>query len=282
MGSLVTRLVLSLIFVIFGLLSYFGSTSENPITGETQRVQLSPQQEIVLGRQGRQEVIQQYGGLYADEALQSYIDQVGQRVVQQSVASTTPYPFEFHVLDDPATVNAFALPGGQIFITTAMLAELEDESQLAGILGHEAGHVVGRHGSEQLARRNLGSLLVRAIAIAASDGEGGGRQAAVIAQSISQLLNLQYSREDELESDRLGLDFMVDAGYDPRGIVELMAILSSIGGDGGRPPEFLSTHPNPENRLQKLEALIVERFPNGIPSELTEGEDVIDQRSDLR
>ena len=275
MGSLIVRLGLSLVFVIFGLFSYFGSSSENVITGETQRVQLSPQEEILLGQQGRQEIIQQFGGLYPDEALQSYIDQVGQRVVQESVAGTTPYLFEFHVLGDAETVNAFALPGGQIFITTAMLAELEDESQLAGILGHEAAHVVARHGSEQLARQNLGTILVQAIGVAASGSEDGGQQAAVIAQTVNQLANLNYSREDELESDRLGLDFMVDAGYDPNGIVELMAILNSVGPDG-RPPEFLSTHPNPQNRIQKLEALIAEKFPNGIPPELVTGEGVLE------
>lgn len=279
MGSLVVRLGLALVFAIFGLFSYFGSTSENVITGETQRVQLSPQEEIALGQQGKQEIIQQFGGLYADEAVQSYIDQVGQRVVQASAAGTTPYPFEFHVLGDAETVNAFALPGGQIFITTAMLAELGDESQLAGILGHEAAHVVARHGSEQLARQNFGAILVQAIGVAASGSDDGGRQAAVIAQTVSQLANLNYSREDELESDRLGLDFMVDAGYDPNGIVELMTILNSIA-PNGRPPEFLSTHPNPQNRIQKLEALITEKFPNGIPPELTTGDTVIDQRPD--
>lgn len=281
MGSLIVRLGLSLVFAIFGLFSYFGSSSENPITGENQRVQLTPQEEIMLGQQGKQEVIQQFGGLYPDEAVQSYVDQVGQRVVEESVAGTTPYPFEFHVLEDAETVNAFALPGGQIFITTGMLAELEDEAQLAGILGHEAAHVVARHGSEQLARQNLGALLVQAIGVAASGGEDGGRQAAVIAQTVNQLANLNYSREDELESDRLGLDFMVEAGYDPNGIVELMTILNSVE-QNGRPPEFLSTHPNPQNRIQKLEALIDEKFPDGVPPELTEGEAVIDQRFDLQ
>ncbi|MEM6840017.1 MAG: M48 family metallopeptidase [Cyanobacteria bacterium P01_C01_bin.120] len=278
MGSLLVRLGLSLVFVIVGLFSYFGSASENPITGETQRVQLSPQEEIVLGQQGKQEIIQRFGGLYPEEALQSYIDQVGQRVVEESVAGTSPYPFEFHVLGDAQTINAFALPGGQIFITTAMLAALENEAQLAGILGHEAAHVVARHGSEQLARQNFGALLVQAIGVAASGGEDGGRQAAIMAQSINQLIGLNYSREDELESDRLGLDFMVDAGYNPNGIVELMAILNSVEQDG-RPPEFLSTHPNPENRIQQLEALIAQKFPGGIPPELTEGEDVIDQQT---
>lgn len=281
MSRLIVRLGLALIFVVFGLLSYYGNTAENPITGETQRVQLSPQAEIALGQQGKREAIQQFGGLHRDGALQSYIDRVGQRIVQQSIAGTTPYPFEFHVLGDAKTVNAFALPGGQVFITTAMLAKLEDESQLAGILGHEAAHVVARHGSEQLARQNLGALLVQAIGVAASDGEDGGRQAAMIAQSINQLVNLNYSREDELESDRLGLDFMVEAGYDPNGIVELMAILNSVG-NGGRPPEFLSTHPNPKNRIRNLEALIAEKFPQGVPPELTQGKNAIDRRGNLR
>ncbi|MEL6327328.1 MAG: M48 family metalloprotease, partial [Cyanobacteria bacterium J06626_23] len=111
------------------------------------------------------------------------------------------------------------------------------------------------------------------IAISASDDQGGGRQAAIIAQAVNQMMNLRYGREDELESDRLGFDFMTDASYNPEGIVELMAILNSAQGEsGGRPPEFLSTHPNPENRIGELEALIAEAYPGGIPEALEEGE----------
>ncbi len=271
MGSLLVRLFLGFLFAVFGLLNYWGNTSYNPITGEEQRVALSPEQEVVLGQQGRQEIIAQMGGLHPSQELQAYIDQVGQRVLQQSKASQSPYPFEFHLIDAPDTINAFALPGGQIFITTGLLKALDAESQLAGVLGHEIGHVVARHGAKHLAKQQLGAMLVNAIGIAASDDRQGGQQAAVIAQVVNQLVSLNYSREDELESDRLGFEFMTAAAYNPEGLVELMQIFESAE-SRGRPPEFLSTHPNPGNRVARLEDIIQENYPDGISAQLTEGE----------
>ena len=278
MGSLLVRLFLGFLFAVFGLLNYWGNTSYNPVTGEEQRVALSPEQEVVLGRQGRDEILTQMGGLYPSLDLQTYIDQVGQRVLQQSQASQAPYPFEFHLIDDPETINAFALPGGQIFITTGLLQALDAESQLAGVLGHEIGHVVARHGAEHLAKQQLGGMLVNAIGIATSNNDGqGGQQAAVIAQAVNQLVSLNYGREDELESDRLGFEFMIAADYNPEGIVELMQIFEAAE-SRGRPPEFLSTHPNPGNRVARLEDIIQENYPNGIPEPLIEGEQEFLQR----
>ncbi|NEP60810.1 MAG: M48 family metalloprotease, partial [Symploca sp. SIO2G7] len=246
MGSLLVRLFLGILFAVFGLLNYWGNVSHNPITNENQRVALTPEQEIVLGQQGRQEVLSQMGRLYPSSELQTYISRIGQQVLQRSEAAQSPYPFEFHLLDAPDTVNAFALPGGQIFITTGLLKALDTESQLAGVLGHEIGHVVARHGAERLAKQQLGAMLVNAVGIATSD-DGDGRQAAVIAQAVNQLITLNYSREDELESDRLGFEFMINANYNPQGILELMQIFKAAE-SRGRPPEFLSTHPHPANR----------------------------------
>ncbi len=270
MSSLLIRLIIGAVFALFGMLNYFTNISENPITGEKQRIQLSPQQEIVIGRQSAPKMAAQHGNLYPDSILQSYIDEVGNRVVRNSAAKTSDYPFDFHLLRDPQTVNAFALPGGQIFITAAMLKRLNSEAQLAAVLGHEVGHVVARHGAEHLAKQQLGAALVNAVGIAASDRPESGRQAAILAQAINQMVNLKYGREDELESDRLGFRFMTEAGYDPRGIVELMEILNSVGG-GSRQPEFTSTHPNPANRITRLVDIIKQNYPQGIPSRLTEG-----------
>lgn len=281
MGRLLVRLGLALLFALFGFLSYCSSATENPITGEVQRVQLSPQEEILLGQQGAPEVAAEFGGLYPDAALHAYVDRVGQRVVENSEAGTTPYPFEFHLLSDIETINAFALPGGQIFVTAALLSQLDTEAQLAGVLGHEVAHVVARHGAEQLARRQLGALLVQAIGVAASESPESGQQAAIVAQAVNQLVNLSYGRDDELESDRLGFEFMIDANYDPQGLVELMTILNSTQPQG-RPPEFLNSHPNPDNRIERLEQLIAETFPNGVPAELEEGEQDFDQVVDPR
>ena len=273
MSRLLIRLGIGVIFAVFGMFNYFTNVSENPVTGERQRVQLTPQQEIVIGRQSVQKMAAQHGNLYPDRALQDYVDQIGNQVVQSSAAQDSPYPFEFHLLNDRQTVNAFALPGGQVFITAALLARLNSEAQLAGVLGHEVGHVIGRHGAEHLAKQQLGVALVNAVGIAASDRSGNGRQAAILAQAVNQMVNLKYGRDDELESDLLGFQFMTEAGYNPVGIVELMKILESARGGAGGQPEFMSTHPNPGNRIEQLITIIEREYPNGVPAELQKGDD---------
>nr|WP_263011812.1 MULTISPECIES: M48 family metallopeptidase [unclassified Laspinema] len=248
-------------------MSYCTTQVENPITGEQQRIRLSPTEEVQLGLQTRGQLAEQFGGLYPDAAVQEAVQRVGQRIVQQSVVSQSEYPFEFHVLEDSQTVNAFALPGGQIFITNGLMQRLNSQAQLAGILGHEIGHVVARHGAEHLAKRELGSTLVTAVGIATTDDQGGGQQTAAIARVANEMIALRYGREAELESDRLGVQFMAQAGYDPRAMIQVMEILGSAQ-SGSRSPEFVSTHPNPENRIQRLEEAIAEDFPNGIPPQL--------------
>jgi predicted Zn-dependent protease len=272
-SRLLIRLAIGAIFAVFGMFNYFTNVSENPITGEQQRVQLSPQQEVVIGRQSAPQMAAQHGDLYPDQTLQDYVDEVGNRVVQNSIAKDAPYPFDFHLLRDPQTINAFALPGGQVFLTAALLGKLNSEAQLAGVLGHEIGHVIGRHGAEHLAKQQLGTALVNAVGIAASDRPDSGRQAAILAQAVNQMVNLKYGREDELESDRLGFQFMTEAGYDPVGIVELMKILDSARAGAGEQPEFMSTHPNPGNRIEKLTAIMNETYPNGIPPKLQQNQD---------
>jgi predicted Zn-dependent protease len=189
---------------------------------------------------------------------------VGQRIVQQSAAAATDYEYDFHLLADPETVNAFALPGGQIFITAALYAQLATEGQLAGVLGHEIGHVVARHSAEQMAKAQLMEGLTGAAVIAAYDPENpSSAQRAQMAQLVGQMVTMKYGREDELESDRLGVQFMAGAGYDPRALIGVMEILAAAGGGGQ--PEFFSTHPNPENRVAQIQAAIEAEFPDGVP-----------------
>jgi predicted Zn-dependent protease len=270
--SFLIRLVLGAIFLIGGLFSYYGHTELNPVTGENQRIRLSPRQEVVLGLQSRQRMAAQHGGLYQNENLQGYINAVGNRIVKNSIAQKSPYPFEFHLLKDPQTVNAFALPGGQVFITAALLSKMNSEAQLAAVLGHEIGHVVGRHGAEHLAKQNLGSSLVNAVGIVSSGGNDGGQGAAAIAAAVNNLVDLRYGRKDESESDRFGLEFMTQAGYSPIGILQVMKILAASGGRSGQ-PEFLRSHPDPGNRFETLTALIKQKYPNGVPKQLEEGRD---------
>jgi beta-barrel assembly-enhancing protease len=177
------------------------------------------------------------------------------------------YQFDFHLLADPKTVNAFALPGGQVFITEALMSRLETRGQLAGVLGHEAGHVLARHSSEQMAKANLVQGLSTSAVIGASDRRGG-YGAAAVASFVGQFALLRYSREHELESDRLGVRFMTKAGYDPRSMMEVMRILEQASGGPSNKPEFMQTHPNPGNRIKEIERAIAEEFPQGLPEGL--------------
>ena len=260
------RLGIVLLLILLGLLSYCNNTGENPITGEKQQVQLSPQQEIALGLQARQPLAAQYGGFYPDKLLQQYVDQVGKQVVARSIASRSPYPFEFHLLRDARTVNTFALPGGQVFLTIALLKRLTSEAQLAAVLSHEVGHVVARHGAEHLTKQPFIQPL-RAAVDATANSDANADQSAVLAQAVNQLVSLRYGRDDELESDRLGLRFMTEAGYDPQGIVQLIQRLDASR-QGGQPAAFFSTHPSPDNRVKRLQTLITQTYPQGIPRNL--------------
>jgi predicted Zn-dependent protease len=248
------RLLAAGIIALFALLGYCASEEENPITGEAQRVALSAEQEVALGLQAAPRLAREYGGPEPDAGAQARVDRVGHRIVERSAARDSPYRFEFHVLDDATVVNAFALPGGQVFITDGLLSRFETEAQLAGVLAHEVAHVVGRHGAEHLAKEQLVRGLAGAATIATWDPDDPASAASgAIAAAIGQLVTMRFSREDELEADALGVRLMREAGYDPEGLVEALRIL----GEGGpRAPEFFSTHPSPDNRLARLRELV--------------------------
>lgn len=244
------RLIMGIAMAIFALISYFASQEYNPITGENQYISMTADQEIALGLQSAPQLIREFGGLYPDEDIQDAIDIIGFRLVNSSIARRTDWRFEFHVLDDPQTINAFALPGGQVFITTALLSRLETEDEVAGVLAHEIVHVLARHGSQRIAKGELTNGLIGAIAVA-SENANAAQTAAV----IGQLVNMQYGRDDEIQSDTLGVCLMIDAGYDPEAMIDVMRVLEAAS-RGGRQAEFFSTHPNPENRIQRIESAI--------------------------
>jgi predicted Zn-dependent protease len=262
------RLLIALLVAAFALITYFGQREFNPVTQETQNVSLSVEQEVALGLQAAPEMAAQYGGLEQNPQAQALVDQIGSLIIGRSDASKGPYQFEFHLLDDDQTINAFALPGGQVFITQGLLSRLQTEGQLAGVLGHEIVHVVGRHGAEHIAKQQLTQGLTGAAVLATYDPENpNSMRTAQVAMLIGQLVNMRFGREDELESDRLGVRYMAQAGYDPRAMIEVMRILEEAS-QGQRPPEFFSTHPDPGNRIQQIEAAIQKEFPNGVPGGL--------------
>ena len=262
------RIVIALVIAAFSIISYCSSRSYNEATEETQYVGISREQEIAIGLQAAPEMSQQHGGLHPDEALQEHVDSVCQRIISESEAGETEWPFECHLLADEETVNAFALPGGQMFLTTALYDRLETEGQLAGVMAHEMGHVIARHSAQRIAKMELTQGLTGAVVIATYDPDNPRSQgSAQIAALIGQLVNMKFGRDDELQSDRLGVQYMAEAGYDPRSLIRVMEILAQAS-EGNRPPEFFSTHPNPENRIERIEEAIEEQFPNGVPDGL--------------
>ena len=248
-SSLKLRLLLFAGIAIFYLFKYYSKSQVNPYTGKTQHISLTPKEEVYMGLRSAPQMAQRHGGLYPDQAAQDLVDRVGNKLVNSSIAKETPYRYEFHLLRDPQTINAFALPGGQIFITYALFSKLQNEDQLAGVLGHEIGHVVGRHSAERIAKQGLTQGLLTAVMA------GGGGDATQMAAMIGNLINMKYGRQDELESDELGVRFMLEANYRPEEMIGVMKILKDASG-GQRVPEMQSTHPDPENRVEHIKDAI--------------------------
>ncbi len=236
------RIFIGLAIVAFAFMRKCASTETNPYTNREQAIALDPQEEIMLGVQSAPQMAAQHGGLYPDESLQDYVDRVGDKLVRNSVAAESPYQYEFHLLTDDQTINAFALPGGQIFITYALFEKL-NEDQLAGVLGHEIGHVLGRHSSERIANTEFWQTV--------SQGANVGANAGDLIAGIGQNTLLTNGRGDELESDDLGVLIMMNAGYDPYEMIRVMEILKEAAGPN-RAPEFQSTHPDPDNRIERI------------------------------
>jgi predicted Zn-dependent protease len=213
----------------------------NPATGKRQISFVSTSKEAQMGRESDPAVIEQYG-LYGDSTLASYVDSVGQSLAAVSQLPTLGW--HFRLLDSPV-VNAFAIPGGYIYITRGILAYLNSEAQLAGVLGHEIGHVTARHSAQQITRSQIASVGLLAGAVFV----GALRPYTGLAQEGLGLLFLKYSRDNETQADELGIGYATGADYDPRVIPSTYAMLKRVGErSGDRLPGFLSTHPDPGDR----------------------------------
>ena len=228
------------------------SCTVNPATGQRQLTLMSESQEIALGRQSDAEIVASMG-LYEDGGVQEYVAEIGRRMAE---ASERPdLPWTFRVLDDPV-VNAFALPGGYVYVTRGIMSYMSSEAELASVLGHEIGHVTGRHGVERVSKAQLATIGLGVGMVVSEDF----RQLGGLAQTGLGLLFLKYSRDDEREADRLGLRYMTGGGYDAReapGVFDMLGRVSDASG-AGRVPGWLSTHPDPGARAQTLRAAIAE------------------------
>ena len=216
----------------------------NPATGKKEFTLVTPAQEAALGREGYAAAIAEYGQ-YDDAALSAYVDSVGRKVAAASEEPTLPW--RFTVLDDPV-VNAFAMPGGYIYVTRGLLAHMQSEAQLAGVLGHEIGHVTARHSAKQITQQQLAGL---GLGIASAVSPTFSRYGSVAEQALG-LLMLKYSRDDESQADELGVRYATLSGYDPREIPGTYRTLKRIADRAGQSlPSYMSTHPDPGQREER-------------------------------
>ncbi len=260
-SQLKMRLIIAGVIALGAIIAYISKFEKDPLTGEYRAVAMQPDQEIQMGLQAAPQMAAQMGGVVDPRTDKSaaHVAAVGHKLVQAYKANESPYAgkFQFHLLRDDRTVNAFALPGGPIFITRALYSQLENEDQLAGVLGHEIGHVLYRHASEHMAKGQLGQQLVGAVTVGAGDYTAGQ-----LANAVNQMIQMKYGREDELQSDNWGLENMYAAGYDPREMVRVMEILKRASGGGGSGPSIFATHPNPDQRIEEIKAYIAKRWGN--------------------
>lgn len=229
----------------------FAGCAVNPATGNRELSLVSEGQEIQMGREADPQIVAQMG-LYPDSSVQRYVREIGLRLAAES--ERPDLPWTFRVLDDP-TVNAFALPGGFIYITRGILTHLTSEAELAGVLGHEIGHVTARHSASQMSRAQLAQLgLGVGMIFSETVRDYGG----LASQSLG-LLFLKFGRDDESQADELGIRYMTREGYDPRelaGVMRMLSRTSQLNSGGGRVPEWLSTHPDPANRSESILAQV--------------------------
>jgi predicted Zn-dependent protease len=232
--------------VLIGLVAVLSACVRNPVTGKHELSLVSRSDEIAIGKQAAAEAIRSIGP-YSDPRLEAYVNDLGRKLAK--VNERPDLPWEFHVLDDPA-VNAFALPGGPVFVTRGILGYLTSEAELASVMGHECGHVAAKHSVQMITRGEVAEL---GIGLGAIFVPTVGRFGQAIGAGV-QLLFLKYSRDNELQADALGMRYAYRLGYDVRATKDLFVMLDGVGKrEGGRLPEWLATHPNPGNRLQRAE-----------------------------
>ena len=253
------RLVSTALFLAAATASWQGCAT-NPATGSKEISLVSRNRELEMGKEADPAIVAEYG-LYGDAALAQYVDSLGQRLAK--VSHLPGLDWHFRLLDSPV-VNAFALPGGYIYITRGILAYMNSEAQLAGVLGHEIGHVTARHTAQQLTQQQIAQVGLIAGTILV---EQFRPYTGLAAQGLGVLF-LKYSRDHETQADELGIQYAVRAGYDPREIPATYATLKRIAERQGQSlPNFLSTHPDPgdrEIRTRQLAQASVSAQSNGL------------------
>lgn len=232
--------------------------ARNPVTGKKEFMLLSKDQEIAMGQQADPDIVASFG-LYPDEKLQQFINQKGQEMVR--VSHRPDLKYEFKILDSPV-VNAFAVPGGYVYFTRGILAQMNNEAEFAGVLGHEIGHITARHSAKQYSRAMAAQL---GLVVGSVVSEEFARFSD-LAQTGASLLFLKFGRDAERQSDELGVEYSTKIGYDAKEMANFFNTLKRMQGESGEEiPTFLSTHPDPGERnktVMKLAERQQQKNPN--------------------
>ena len=248
------------------LLAACGSKVVNPVSGRSERSVMDEQTEIAEGRKAHQQVLAEYGAL-ANPRLQAYVNDIGQKLAKQSHRSNLQWTFT--VLDSPH-INAFALPGGYVYITRGIMAYLDSEAELAGVIGHEIGHVTARHGAQRAtSQQNAGigvlAATVLGVLVEGATGIGGTAQAASqIGQGVAAGRLASYSREQETQADQLGAEYLSRNRYNPRNMIDVIQVLKNqerfaadqARAEGRAAPtggSWLASHPSNDKRLADMQ-----------------------------
>lgn len=251
MSALLRCLLASVLF------SVTVSCAVNPATGRRELMLISEGQEISLGREADPEILGEFG-LYPDSQLQVYVETLGRRLA--GLSERPHLPWTFRIVDDPI-VNAFALPGGYIYVSRGIMAYFNSEAELVSVLGHEIGHVTARHSARQITQQQLAQVgLAAGVIFAPELADFAG-----LAQAGLGLLFLKFSRDDERQADDLGLRYLSRAGYDPAEMPEVFAMLARVSAlsGGERVPGWLSTHPDPEDREERIRRQVAQLSSSG-------------------
>ena len=233
---------LATLFICLCVIPWISSCAINPVTGRTELMLLSDEDEVRMGQETDPEITAMYG-IYDDVALVTYIDNLGQQMAK--ISHRPQLTYTFNVMDSPV-INAFAVPGGYVYLTRGILAYLNSEAELAGVIGHEIGHITARHSAQQYTKAQLAQV---GLGLGALLSETFAQYAGLAGQGIGFLF-LKFSRDNEREADSLGVEYSSKTGYDARQMANFFITLDKMhGGEKGSLPDFLTTHPNPENRV---------------------------------
>lgn len=231
----------------------------NPATGRPQLMLISQQEANALGAEAKPELVDEYGGEVQASALRAYVTEIGMKLVEHVEPEYKDLDWDFTVLDSDV-INAFALPGGHVFISRGLLEYFTNEAQIAGVLGHEIGHVSGLHVNERISQAmGIQGIVLGASAAVGSSESSWAEMIPLVVNTAGQGYLLKFGRDQESEADVLGVRYMVRSGYNPQGMLQVLEVLDQAS-QGQAPPEFLSTHPHPSTRIATVNGLLSNEY----------------------